>query len=103
MDGVQPCFGKSRPVRDRQVCGAETETVSALREEVKLGWNFCILEGLKVNKRTLDAGGIVVFRLNQEGGWNLQCGLKRWVHLTIGPSSPAGIDDHLKVGASINT
>ena len=67
MDGVEPCFGKSRPVGNRQLCRAQAIAVAAFGKDVQLGWNLRFLQRMEVKERVFYVDGIV-FGLDEEGG-----------------------------------
>src|SRR5258708_5865076 len=102
MDRMQPRLSQGRPTRDRQFRRTQPKAVPPLREQMKLRRNLRILESLKINKSVLDMGSVIVLSLKQERRWYLRIGLKGWIHLAIGSAEPARVDDHLKIGTSID-
>ena len=87
---------------DGEIGWAQAEAVSALGEEVELGGDLCVLERLKVDERVFYVGGVVVLGLDEEGGWELRCWGERRAHFAVGAAEPAGVNDHLEVGAGVD-
>ena len=86
---------------DGEVGGPHAETVTALSEEVELGGDFCVFEGLEVDERVFNVGGVVVFGHDEEGGRDLWGRRDGRVDFAVGAVEPAGVKDHLEVGAGI--
>src|SRR5438270_3852523 len=102
MDRMQPSLRQYRPARDRQLRRTKPKPVPPLRKKMKFCRNLRILQRLKVDKRVLDVSRVVILSLNQKGRRSFRGWLQRGTYLAVRTAKPPGIDDHLKVGTSID-
>ena len=62
---------RAGPIGDGKLGGAEAEGVAALGVEMHLDGDAGVLEGDVVEERVVDAVDMVVFVLEEEGGWGV--------------------------------
>src|SRR6201989_1511948 len=102
MDRMQPPLRQYRPPRDRQLRRPKAKPMAPLRKKMKFRRNLRVLERLKVDKGVLDMSRVIILRLKKKCRRSLRGWLERWTNLAVSPAKPARIDDHLKVGTSID-
>src|SRR5690348_13000357 len=65
-DRLQPPLDELRPLRDRILRSAEAERMSAIRIEMHLGGDVCVLERDVIHERLVDIIDAIGLRLEEE-------------------------------------
>lgn len=102
-EGGEPGFDDGGPVGGGEGRGAEAEGVAAVGIDVEFGGDAGAFEGGEVGESVFDAVDVVVFILEEEGGWGLGGDVGADVGVegegVVGEGEVAGVEGDREVGA----
>ena len=79
VDGGEPGFYQAGPSCDGEFCRAQTEGMAAVRVEMNLRGDADFSQRDVVGERVVDVVDMIVFGLQEEGGWGLRGDVEIWI------------------------